>query len=452
MKITRTKKEKLVLFLQIMLPILITQIGMFSMTFFDTVMTGNFSADDLAGVGIGSSIWTPVYTGLGGILVAITPIVSQQIGAGNKKDVPFTITQGSYLSLIMAVLIFGIGYFSLNPILDTMSLEPKVHEVAHDYLAALSTGIIPLFLYSALRYFIDALGQTRISMFITLLALPINVLFNYMLIYGKFGFPALGGVGAGYATSITYWVILAIAIFVIMKVHPFREYNVFRTMVPYSFKENLNILKIGVPIGLSIFFETSIFSAVTLLMSKYDTITIASHQTAMNFSSFLYMMPLSISMALTIVVGYEVGAKRYKDAKQYAGIGTILAVSFAGLSAVFLYFFRTDVAWLYSKDAEVIQLTANFLVLALFFQFSDAVMAPIQGALRGYKDVNVTFVLSFASFWLVGLPVGYIFSEYTGMGPYGYWFGLIAGLALGAVSLACRLLYIQRKVQARSSE
>lgn len=445
MKIKQTRKEKTLLFLQIMLPVLVTQLGLFSMTFADTVMSGNYSSNDLAGVAIGSSIWVPINTGLSGILLAITPIVSQLVGARKIKNVPYSVIQGSYLSIIMAIIVLLIGFFALNPILNNMSLEPHVREVAHDYLVALSWGIVPLFFYSVLRSFIDALGQTRISMFITLLALPINVVFNYFLIFGKFGFPELGGVGSGVASAITYWLILFIAIIVIIKIHPFKEYNIFKKWITFSFKECLSILKIGIPIGLSIFFETSIFSAVTLLMSSFDTITIAAHQTAMNFASFLYMVPLSISMALTIVVGFEVGGKRYNDAREYSLIGTVFAVGMALLFGIILFFFRTEIASIYTKDPAVISLASHFLIFALFFQLSDAIMAPIQGALRGYKDVNVTFMLSFTAFWVIGLPTGYVFANYTNMGAFGYWIGLIVGLAVGAISLASRLLFIQKR-------
>ncbi|MGM9922936.1 MAG: MATE family efflux transporter [Bacillus sp. (in: firmicutes)] len=445
MKATQTKKEKILLFLTIMVPVLITQLGMFSMTFADTVMSGNYSPNDLAGVAIGSSIWVPVNTGLSGILIAITPIVSQLIGARDNKNVPYSVIQGIFLSIIMSAVVLIIGFLALNPLLNSMSLEPHVREVAHDYLIALSWGIVPLFAYSVLRSFIDALGQTRISMLITLLALPINVGFNYFLIFGKFGFPELGGVGSGVASAITYWLILVIAIIVIIKIHPFKEYKIFNRWIAPSFKEFIAILKIGIPIGLSIFFETSIFSAVTLLMSSFNTITIAAHQTAMNFASFLYMVPLSISMALTIVVGFEVGAKRYKDARQYSIIGTTMAISMSILFGTILFFFRSGIASIYTQDAEVIALAAQFLIFALFFQLSDAIMAPIQGALRGYKDVNYAFMLSFAAFWAIGLPTGYVLATYTAMGAFGYWVGLIIGLALGAISLASRLFYIQKR-------
>lgn len=441
---TYTKSQKIRLLFYILIPILITQIGLYAMTFFDVMMSGQYSTEDVAGVSIGSSLWTPVYTGLSGILIALTPVVSQLVGSKQSKSVSYSVMQAVYLAVTLALVILIIGALALNPILNAMNLEDTVHRVAHDYLIALSIGIIPLFVYNALRAFIDALGQTRISMIITLCALPINVIFNYLLIYGKFGFPELGGVGSGYATAITYWLIAMVAILVVVKISPFSTYKVFREFFRISWKEWRALLIIGVPIGLAIFFETSIFSAVTLLMSKYDTVTIASHQIAMNFASLLYMMPLSISMALTIVIGFEIGAARYKDAKEYSWIGISMALTMSLVLSAILFLFREPVASAYTKDYNVMMLTSHFLIYAIFFQISDALQAPIQGILRGYKDVNVTFAMSLVSYWILGLPIGFIFAKYTDMGAFGYWIGLISGLALGAIGLASRLRYIQQ--------
>ncbi|MDQ0214406.1 MATE family multidrug resistance protein [Oikeobacillus pervagus] len=445
MKQTWNKKEKLQQFLVIFIPIFITQIGMYSMNFFDTMMSGQFSPNDLAGVAIGSSLWVPIFTGLSGILLSITPIVAQLIGANNKKEVPFSVIQGLYAAITLASFVLIIGGFVLEPILSRMNLEPTVHMIAKNYLIALSFGMIPLFMYTVLRSFIDALGMTRTSMMITLLTLPINFVLNYLLIFGKFGFPRLGGVGAGYASAMTYWFITIIAIFVIYRNRPFSNFHVFRTFYLPSFKKWKEIFTIGVPIGLSIFFETSIFSAVTLLMSEYSTTVIASHQAALNFSSLLYMLPLSISMSLTIVVGHEVGAKRFNDAIEYSWLGVSIAIVFSSILGILLFIFRESIAMIYTDQQEVVHLTAQFLMFAVFFQLSDAIQAPVQGALRGYKDVNVTFVMAMVSYWIIGLPLGIILARTTSMAAFGYWIGLIVGLAAGAVTLSLRLFYIQRK-------
>jgi MATE family multidrug resistance protein len=445
MKKTVTKREKIIQLSSILFPILITQLGLYSMNFFDTTMSGKVHPTDLAGVAIGSSLWVPVYTGLSGILLSITPIVAHLVGAKKNKDVPNIIIQGLYLSVILSIIIAIVGYFSLDPILTNMGLEQEVQHIAKGYLIALSFGILPLFIYTVLRCFIDALGFTRVTMLITLTSLPINFVFNYLFIFGKFGAPKLGGIGAGIASAITYWCIAIITIVIIMKQSPFKKYYVFKTFYRASLKTWNEILKIGVPIGLSIFFETSIFAAVTLLMSQYNTITIASHQAAINFASFLYMLPLSISMALTIIVGHEVGAKRLKDAKQYSYIGIGLAIFLSALSAAFIYFFRPEVASIYTSDAAVLKLTQDFLLYAIFFQLSDAIAAPIQGVLRGYKDVNITFMMALISYWVIGLPVGYLLATYTPLDAFGFWIGLISGLAAGAIGLSIRLHIIQRK-------
>ncbi|MBR0590555.1 MATE family efflux transporter [Bacillus pumilus] len=446
MRETNSIQAKVTLFLTILIPILITQAGLSLITFLDTVMSGKVSAEDLAGVAIGSSIWTPVYTGLAGILMAVTPIVAQLMGAGHKKDVPKAVFQAIYLSFILSICVIAIGTISIPYVLGGLGLEQSVEDIARYFLSFLAFGIIPLFGYSVLRSFIDALGKTRVTMFITLTALPINFVLNYVFIFGNFGFPKLGGAGAGLASALTYWAIFIMSICIVMKAEPFASFRLFQKLPQINISRMGQILKIGLPIGFAIFFETSIFAAVTLLMGHFDTVTIASHQAAMNFASILYILPLSISMALTIVVGFEAGAKRYKDAQSYSYIGIGTAVLFSLCTAALILLFRPEIAGLYTAESAVLQLTQQFLIYAIFFQLSDAIAAPIQGALRGYKDVNYTLIAAFVSYWVIGLPSGYLIGTYTSYGAFGYWIGLIAGLAAGAIVLFIRLRLIEKRL------
>lgn len=445
MNSTVTMKDKVSQFLIILIPILITQLGLFGMNFFDTIMSGHAGNDDLAGVAIGSSIWLPVFTGINGILLALTPMISQHLGAKRIKEIPFTVIQGLYFAIALSVGVFIAGFFFLDSILAMMNLSDEVRHIAKHYLIGLSIGIPPLFMYSVSRSFIDSLGQTKVSMMITLLALPVNVFFNYILIFGKLGAPSLGGIGAGYATGITYWLIFLLSVVFIMKVRPFVEYSIFNTFYSVSMKAWKEMIFLGVPMGLTIFFETSIFAIVTLLMSQFDTNTIAAHQVAFNFSSMIYMLPLSISFALTITVGYEVGAKRFQDARQYSYLGISIAVFIALIAAVVLYFTRDTVASMYTGDADVAILVTQFLIYAIFFQLSDALLTPINGVLRGHKDVNIPFIIAFTAFWIIGLPAGYLFANYSAFGPFGYWLGLIIGLGAGAVALIFRLVIVSRR-------
>ncbi|MEF2965535.1 MATE family efflux transporter [Paenibacillus sp. M1] len=443
---TYSLKQKYVQFLKILIPILITQVTMSLMTFFDTTMSGHASAADLAGAAIGSSIWVPVQTGLSGILMGITPIVSQLVGRGEHRKVGYHVMQGLWLAVAVGIAILLIGGLVLSPLLNSMNLEPKVHHVAFYFLVAISTGIIPLFGYTIIRSFIDSLGQTRVSMLITLVSLPINVGAGYVLIFGRLGFPRLGGIGSGIATAFTYWCIFALALLIVHKREPFAGYGIFRKLHGVSLAKWKELMKIGVPMGFAIFFETAVFAAVTLLMSRFDTLTIAAHQAANNFASTLYMIPLSICLALTILVGYEAGANRLKDAKQYGILGVGTAVALSLFTAVILMVFRSKVAGLYSNEPEVIVLITHFLVYAIFFQISDAIATPVQGVLRGYKDVNPGFWISLLAYWIIGLPLGFVLANYTGQGPYGYWVGLITGLGVAAILLLRRLVVIQRRM------
>ncbi|MEK3734291.1 MATE family efflux transporter [Paenibacillus sp. FSL M8-0334] len=448
---TTTMRGKMKQFAIILIPILITQLALSAISFFDTNMSGRFSSVDLAGVAIATSLWLPVQTGLSGILIGITPIVSQLMGRREEAEVPYQVNQALWLSAALALIVIGAGYAIVPSILNSMRLEPEVHRVVIEYLTAISFGIIPLFAYTVLRSFIDALGQTRTSMIITLISLPVNVVLNAMFIYGLWFFPRLGGVGAGVASAITYWIVLMITILIVHRVHPFSDFGMFRKLSKASLSAWKGIMKIGVPIGFSIFFETAVFAAVTLLMSSFNTMTIAAHQAAMNFASTLYMLPLSICMSLTIVVGFEAGSGRMKDARQYAKLGIGLAVLLSLATAIILLVAGRQVAGLYSSEPEVIALIQQFLLFAIFFQISDAIATPTQGALRGYKDVNVAFVLAFLSYWVIGLPVGYVLANFTELEAFGYWIGLITGLAVGATLMLLRLVKVQRKFEREAS-
>lgn len=255
MRETNSIRAKLTLFLTILIPILITQAGLSLITFLDTVMSGKVSAEDLAGVAIGSSIWTPVYTGLAGILMAVTPIVAQLMGAGHKEDVPRAVFQAIYLSFLLSIAVIVIGTISVPYILGGLGLEHSVEDIARHFLSFLAFGIIPLFGYSVLRSFIDALGKTRVTMFITLTALPINFVLNYVFIFGNFGFPKLGGAGAGLASAMTYWAIFIMSIFIVIKTEPFASFRLFQKLPRMNISRIGQILKIGLPIGFAIFLK-----------------------------------------------------------------------------------------------------------------------------------------------------------------------------------------------------
>lgn len=450
MKQTHSLAEKVRQLRRIALPILVTQVALFAIAMFAAIMSGHAGAADLAGVAIGANIWMAVFTGLNGILIALVPIVAQLLGAKKKEQIPQNIVQGVYLALTLSALVLAVGYVAVPALLDRMALQAQVRQIAQEFLAAIAYGVTPLFLATIFRSFVDTLGHTRITMMISLAALPVNLLLNYLLVFGKCGLPQLGGVGAGYATVITYWFILLLFVAVVQRIEPFRSYGVLRRLYRPDWKVWREIMRVGIPIGIAIFCETSIFAAIALLMSRFNTVTIAAHQAAINFASLIYMLPLSIAMALTIAVGFETGATRARDAKQYAYLGLGASVSAGAICAALLILYGGQFARIYSDDPAVIALTGQFLLYAAFFQLSDAVATPVQGILRGYKDVNITFMLTIAAYWAVGLPLGHYLALRPEYGAFGYWLGVIIGLALGAICLLLRLLLVQRRAAKRA--
>ncbi|MCM3789313.1 MATE family efflux transporter [Domibacillus indicus] len=447
MKATSSGREKMKVFLTIMTPILLTQLGMYMMNFIDTVMSGRASPKDLAGVAVGTSLWFPVFTCLSGILMSLTPVISENIGAKRNKDISFSLIQGLYLSIGLSLGIFTIGVLFLDLVLQMMPLQNEVRAVSKGYLTGLSSGIVPLFMYTALRSFIDSHGKTHITMTIIFLAVPINMLLNYLFIYGRFGIPALGGAGTGYASGITYWFLFLSAFFYIAKGKAFSGYHLFKSFPGISLSKWKELLGLGVPIGVTMFLESSIFSVVTILMSRYDTDTIAAHQAAANFAYLFYMLPLSIALTLTICVSHEVGAGRREEAKKYSYLGMMMAFGLGLLSCLFIFYLRTPVSYLYTNSPSVALLIQKFLVFSIFFQLSDALATPIQGVLRGYKDVKMTFIIALISFWIIGIPTGSLLAVFTKLEAFGYWIGLISALASMAAALFIRLQWLQRKSQ-----
>lgn len=441
---TKTLREKYILFFKLFIPILIYQFANFSASFIDTLMTGQFSTQDLAGVSMASSLWNPFFSLLTGIVSALVPIIGHRLGRGEKAAIREELHQFLYLACGLSVFLLLLIYFGAIPALGLFGLEPHVLAVGQQYLSFICLGIFPLLLFSVFRSFFDALGLTRMSMYLMLLLVPFNSFFNYVLIFGKLGLPRLGGAGAGLGTSLSYWLLLVVILVVMQVDERIRAYQIWKWS-PINPKLLVDGLRLGLPIGLQIFAEVAIFAVVGLLMAKFSSQIIAAHQAAMNFATLMYAFPVSVSMALPIVISYELGAKRAQAVRDYTRIGRLVAMGFAGFTLTFLYFFRGQVAGLYGHDAEFIQTTSNFLTFALFFQLADAFAAPLQGILRGYKDTTMPFVIGVGAYWSMSLPLAFLLGNTTDLGPVAYWIGLIMGIVSCGLLLQLRLKKVARE-------
>lgn len=433
--------------IQLAIPILIAQITQTLMGFIDTLMAGRVSAVDMAAVAIGGSLWLPAILLIQGILFAFTPLFAHHHGAGNEHEIQPLANQASYIAIIgsIAVMLF---MAAAPMILNLMSIEPKLFNLTTGYTNALLWGAPALMLYQVLRSCAEGISYTLPTMIIGFIGLAINIPANYIFIYGKFGMPALGGAGCGIATSIVFWgMFIAMAIYI--KFHPkFANMKIFNQLHKPHFSTMWDMTKLGFPIGMALFFEVSLFAVIALLLAPLGAIVVAGHQIALNFSSIVFMLPLSIGIAVSIRVGYYIGKDKMTIAARVAKVGVAIGLTLAFVTAIITILFRYDIAELYNANPEVISLAGSLMLFAAFYQLSDSVQVVTAGALRGYKDTRSAFYITLVAYWPIGMGVGYTLGHTNlilpAMGAQGYWSGLIAGLTSAAIMFALRLKYIQK--------
>lgn len=424
------------------IPIVIAQLANTAMGFVDTMMAGRVSPVDLAAVALGNSIWVPVFLFMGGVLMATTAKAARAFGAGDTRRIGPLVRQALWLGLLLGSLL-AVLMWNAEPLLYLLGIEPVLVEPAMGYLRAVACGFPAVALYTVLRCYSDALGRTRPSMVISLIGLLINIPANYVLIYGKFGLPAMGGVGCGWATALVMvWMMLAMFWWVRWAPH-YRQHNVFGCWELPRRQELGSLLALGLPIGVSIFAEASIFSIIALLIGGLGANIVAGHQIALNFSSLVFMLPYSLGMATTVRVGQTLGAGRPAEASFAAWVAMGTALLLACVSASYMTLLREPIARIYTLDPQVLAIASSLIIYAAIFQFSDAVQVTAAGALRGYQDTRMAMLITLVSYWGIGLPAGYSLglTDLMGpaQGPAGLWQGLIAGLTCAALLLGWRL-------------
>ena len=430
-------------------PILGAQLATTGMGFVDTSMSGQYSAEDLAAVAIGSSIWVPLYLLIRGILMATTPTVAHLFGARKIDQIASPVRQAMWLSLVLSI-IGMILMMNPMPLLSFLEIDAGMAAKTEAYLQALAWGVPGICLYQTMVSYCEGRSITKPAMLISFTALLINIPINYVLIYGKFGFPEMGGVGCGYATAICFWVMCLLMFCYTRYDQKHKEVNLFDRFEWPEMSSIVAHLKLGVPMGLSIFFEASIFSAVALVIGKLGAVTVAGHQIALSLSSMAFMVPLSMSMGITIRVGQALGAGDPQAARFSGYSGIVATLLTATLMAAMMWFFADALTSLYTQNAEVKVLAAELLIFAALFQYADGIQVASNGALRGYKDTRIPMIIIFIACWGIALPLGYTLGltdliADEPMGPHGLWIGLVLALTLSAIFLLLRFRTLSSK-------
>ena len=438
-------KERGKIFIKLLLPVLIYQVISYSSGMIGTFMAGHYSPTDLAGVSMGVNIWNPVMYTLNAIVLAIVPIVSHLIGKKREEEIPVMVRQFLYIAVLISIILVIALNTLAAPIVDSLGMDAKIATITKNYLYYESFGVLSIFLYVVLRSFMDSLGLTRLSMIMMIISVPVNVTLAYGFIFGKFGMPELGGAGNAIAVSLTYTVLFFIALFLTLKHPKINKYKIFKKE-GIRFKYWGEIFKLGIPIAIATALETVVFSTLSLIVSRFDTTIIASHQAALNFSGFLYSLPVSVANTATIIVAYHVGAKNYKLAKSYTALSVALGVISSGVAGLIVLLFDTQIPYLYSTDSGVIDLTAHLLIFAIGFALCDSFASALAGVLRGYKKVVPICLAMFVGYYIVGIPVAYYLVFTKGVGIDGLWIGWIIGLAVYALGVLGYYLNLSRGI------
>ncbi len=413
-------------------PIIGTQLFQTGLNVTDTIMAGNLSALDLAGVAIGNAIYMPIAILCMSTLVAINPIVSQHLGARNFEAIGKSARQMIWLVLLLTIPSI-ILIWNLDIVMRIMGVTPEIIPISQGYLKGVALGILPLFVYSGIRFFSEGLSVTRPAMYIAAGAIVLNIGANYVFMYGKLGLPAMGGVGSGYATSLVNFFSALVFLIFTARFRPFRRFSIFKKIRRPDWPIIKEFLYIGIPNGVSSAMEVLLFATVSLLMGTLSVNASASHQIAISVASTMYMIPLGLSMAITQRVGFSLGQGSIQNARFRGHVGIIICGIIMTITAIILILAPDTIVGLYTKDMAVREAAVTLIFMAGLFQISDGLQVGGISALRGLKDTRVPMFVNLISYWLIGFPIGYYLAFNMEYGPVGLWVGLIFGLTIAAI-------------------
>lgn len=418
-------------------PVMISQVGHMMVNVADSVMVGQLGALPLAGASLANVIFHLLMTFGIGISYAITPLVATADGQGDISKSSAVLKNGFLVNTITGIILFVLVVIG-SPILFHLDQPQDVVTAAMPYLNIITFSLIPLMVFQTFRQFAEGLSKTRQAMFIVISSNLINIGLNYLLIYGKAGFPELGLNGAGWASLISR-VILALWMIGYIYYHKaFRKYRGGFLIGSYSKKLIKRLISIGLPAGLQFIFEVGAFGFAVIMMGWIGTEALAAHQIAVNLAAVSYMAASGLSAAATIRVGNQLGRKDVPTLRAATFTLYAMVIVFMLACALIFIFGRYYLPSLYIQDVEVIQIASSLVVIAGFFQLSDGIQVVSLGALRGLEDVKVPTILTFIAYWIIALPVGYLLGFKFGWGAEGIWYGLVVGLTIVAIVMSIR--------------
>jgi len=433
-------------------PMLVGQLATVGMGVADVAMTGHVSADELAAVSLGASVWSIVLVTVMGIMMAINTVVAHEIGAAQFGRIPHSVRQALWKGLgvgLLACLAANLATL----VFPHVGIGEAVSDRATMFLHVISIGMPAFACYRALYGYTASINQTKPVMVIALFGLLFNVVVNWLLVFGNLGLPKLGAVGCAVGTGIGMWLMLGAMLAWIRVAPAYRQTYPFTHWEWPNWREIGSMLRLGLPIGVTYFAEVSAFGAISLLVARFGVVQVSAHQIALNFTSLVFMVPLSFGVALITRVGQALGEGDPGRARFASWVGVAMSIAFGLLSAAFIALFRWEIARAYTSDPAVQELCVQLLLLAALFQLSDATQVATSSAIRGYKVTRQPMAIQLIAFWGFSLPLGYVLGLAPGwfawspsapMAAAGFWIGLVLGLTVAAVLLTWALERLSR--------
>ncbi|MGH8371154.1 MAG: MATE family efflux transporter [Gammaproteobacteria bacterium] len=425
-------------------PLVIHNLALVGMGLTDTIMSGLLGAHTLAAVAVGANIWAPVFLLSLGVLMAQSPTTAHLYGAGKSREIGHYVRQMAWLSQVL-----GWGGFlllrNMTPFMRAIHIEADIIPNAGAYLDALAWGMPGVCLYQSLRFTSEGIGHTRPMLTIACSGLLINIVLDYVFMYGKLGLPAMGARGCGYATATTQWLMCVALLIYMYRRSLYQPLEIFTRFEWPQWQPQRELIWLGVPIGIGIFMESSLFAGVGLMMGTLGADIVAAHQIAMNYASFVFMVPMSIALAISVRVGQAMGRGDAAAARVAGWTGIALCAAFEVLSALSMLLFPHFIVGVYTRDPGVAHIAIGLLYMGAIFQISDGLQTSAAGALRGYKDTRIPMIITVIAYWCVGFPLAWIFGIPLHLGPQMIWAGFIGGLTVAAVLLVLRFAGFSRK-------
>lgn len=433
---------------QIAWPLLIAQTAMMGTGVVDTIMAGRYSAQDLAAIAVGYNVWLPLYLLVLGILFATSTIVAQDFGAGRVEKIRRQLPQALWVALILGAVIAPLCFFS-EPVIRKIGLSAATSDKTVDYVRMVAFGLPAVGVFQALRYHTQGIGLTRPFATASMVGFLLNIPLNWAFIYGNAGLPELGAAGCGVATAISMWISLGMMVFYIARSNTVADFLPRRWRVPPHGATIREILVLGLPIGLTFFFEVGVFAAIALLVATLGDAAIAAHQIAFNIWDIFYIPMLAVCTAMSTRIGHAIGAGERSGVRRALLVGVGISAAIALGTTLVLLTAPEAIIALYTDDASIRQLAVRLIGLAAFFIVVDAVQIVGSFTLRAYKETRFPFLVMVVSYWLVALPLGYwlgaVRATSAGDGAAGFWLGTIAGISVCALLILLRVRTLLRR-------